>query len=800
MKKYLLLIIYILLSFSVLAQKKLKGRVQDDQQQPLGFITVALLRLPDSVLINATLTNPENGAFELNGLSAGSGLLKITGVGWATQFVVINNTTQELGVLTLVKTVNTLKQVNVTGEKADQITTMEKKVFNVDKNLVSGAGSATDLLRNLPIANVDADGNISIRGSGQVTVLIDGKPSGMTGANRQAVLDQLPAAGIERIEFITNPGAAYDAEGVGGIINIILKKNMKQGANGNMALAAGSRDKYNANMQLNYRNKALNINTSYAFRTNPLYNYGGGYRISTLPDTTFALKQSDFGQTENYTHVARLAIDYTFNPKAFISFSWNYNARKTVLFDQMTYENFDQDSLFVQRFNRITDNTNQTYTNDLNVFYKQQFKKPGQELALAGFYSPSRTDNRSLYHQYDLPEGSSDTLLQSQVNLQQFNNAVLQADYAQPINQSNKIDAGIKTTNRFISGFNQFSVRDNATGIFTTDPLFLTNFNYAEWVYAAYGTYQHKWQKVTSTSGLRFENTNYTILQIESAERINRQYTNLFPSLFINWKASSKAEWQVSAARRINRPNPQNLNPVPDLSDPFTLRIGNPNLRPELITSFEFSHIHNWEKHGLTATLYLRNIQGTIQRIRSVDSLGISYVRFLNLNHATNTGIELIGRHDINKWWNFTTNFNAYYTVLSGNTSDGLITNNGYVYTAKLLSNFKIKRKTDVQVSSNYASPGILGQGRFFPFYGTDIAIKREIARNLSLVINWSDVFNQRRFKVRTTTAAFDAGFTRKRESRFVFATLTWRFGKELSGAPKKAPEIKTDTNQEGGF
>ncbi len=794
------IILFFFLFLGIFAQAqnsfKISGKLVDENKQPVPLATVALLKSADSSVVTGALSD-DKGGFVFTLSTSSKYKIKVSTVGYEEVFskeFIVNETVPFVKVpdLTIKQKTTQLKDINITSTRSSVELAIDKKVYNVDKNIMATGGNATDILRNIPAVNVDIDGNVSLRGSNQITVLIDGKISGLTGSNRQAVLEQIPAGTIESVEVITNPSAKYDAEGMGGIINIILKKNRTNGSGGNISAGVGSRNKYNTTISLNARKDKFAVNASYNYRFNPLYGFGASTRDAYLTDTSFFLRQNNDNFQDNITHVTRFGVDYFLNKKTSFYASWVFNYKKSIQTEDVDFYNQNYSRTFNNDYRRSNVNSNIGTTNDINVGFKQLLSKKS-ELTGSILWSESMTDNGTDYSQIGLSSSNvvhPTVFKQTQFNDQSFRNIVGQLDFMKPFGSKNKLESGLKATQRLVNGNNIFDQLNNFSGLYESVDSLKNTFEFNEKVFAGYSTVSLKKGKFGFMAGLRAEFTDYYVYQQTTNEKFLNDYFRLFPSAFLTYKPTDLLEIQASYSRRLNRPGIGSLNPIVDYTDPLNIRIGNPYLMPEFTNNFEISAIKYLKKHVITATLYNRETIGVFNRFRTILPSGVSIIQFQNLNSAVNTGFELVGKHDLTNWWSVTSNFNYFYTFVDGKNLEGDLTNYGKSWNAKLISNMRVIKKFDVQVSSNYASPLFMSQGRFFPFYGTDLGLKYDFkSKKGSVTFNVADVFDTRMFRVKQSTKTFDAAFTRKRETQIATLTFIWKFGKETPQSSKKMIE-----------
>jgi len=786
---------------------KIKGIIIDEKnKQAVEFATVALFKLKDSTLAGGMVAGSK-GDFLLSEIPFGRYFLKINFIGYKqliidTIAIRPKQTELDLGQIKLKASAEQLGEVEVTSEKSTLQLGIDRKIFNVEKSIVSEGGSASDVLQSIPSVSVDIDGNISMRGSGNVTVLIDGKPSGLTGSSRAAILQQIPASSIESIELITNPSAKYDPDGMSGIINVITKKNKLNGFNGSVSVGVGTRDKYNASAAISYRNSKVNVYANYGFRSNNRTGSGSTLRQNFLSDTTFFLRQNSSSLNKSISHNVKGGVDFYLNDKNTIGLSVLYNMGLESSNEMANYLESDNNDITSAGYSRDIE-TSDTPTNiDYNLNYRKTFTKPKQEFAVDVSYSDAKGTKNEKYTERNYilkyePKNTS-PFKQKTENVSLNNIITVQVDYVQPLKNQMKWEIGGKTTMRNIGSNFTSNVYDYTYNDFILDTNTSNNFVYTENIYAAYSTFSGTIKKFGYQLGLRAEQANTTSNLITTEEEFINNYFKLFPSVHLSQKLKKEQELQLSYSRRINRPNSRNLNPFKDFSDPYNIRYGNPYLRPEYINSYELSYMKYFKKGVLTTTAYFRQTDGVIQRYKIISDSTISYITFINLDKSQSYGLELIIKADITKWWNVTFSANGFQTKIDGGAQADL-QNENLSYIVKVLSNMRVWKNMDIQFTTNYMGPTATLQGEVKQMFWMDIGFKKEIFKNASLSLNITDITDTRIFQiVGNNDPVFYQEMNRKRESRVATLTFSYRFGK-MSETRKSRPDRQNNGGFDGG-
>lgn len=819
---------FFIFSFTILSQNgqypnaenapsigKIKGSIVDNKtKQPVQFATISLYKFKDSSLVTGVVAS-DKGVFELSSLSFGRYFMKVKFIGYkqiVIDTIAIRPRSPEvtIGTIKLQSNSEQLSEVEVSSEKSTIQLGIDRKIFNVEKSIVSEGGSATDVLQSIPSVSVDIDGNVSLRGSGNVTVLVDGKPSGITGSSRAAILQQIPASSIESIELITNPSAKYDPDGMSGIINVVLKKNKLSGFNGSVSVGIGTNDKYNEDFNINkynssinlsYRNSKLNAYINYGFRSNTRAGSGKSNRYTFFTDTSFYLNQKIESINKNVSHNVKGGIDFFLNDKNTLGFSVLYNAGTESSTQTTNYSEANNFNVLSGEYTRNANTSDASVSMDYNMNYRKIFSKPKQELTFDGTYSAASSEDVENYAERDylLKYASKNATPFKQNTTTKGINSItnIQLDYVQPLKNQMKWEAGAKTTLRNIQNDFISQTYNYASSMFVADTNLNNNFKYSENIYAVYATFSGTIKKFGYQVGLRGEAANTLSTLVTTQEKFSNDYLNLFPTIHLSEKFNKEQELQISYSRRVNRPNTRTLNPFKDYSDPYNVRVGNPYLKPEYINSYELSYVKYWTKSVLTATAYYRQTNGIIQRIKTVTDSTLSFTSFVNLNSSTSYGFELISKNDLTKWWNITTSANVFETKIDGNNVQADLQNNNFSYMLKFLSNMHILKNMDIQFTANYMGPTATAQGEVQGMFTMDIGMKKEIFKNATLSLNVNDITNSRRMKMKASDANFTQTMERRRESRVITVTFAYRFGK-LSDQTKKNRMDKS--NNGGGF
>lgn len=804
-KKLILFSLCFFFFLSAFSQKKycVKGVVSDSVTLlPIAKTLVEVLIENKNTVVAYKLTD-SLGGFNIC-LNNKPALLKISIPGYQSQTIALKFKDSllliDLSKVYLTPLVETIKGGGITKKKVvlEKIEA-DKKVYSLENDVLTNGGTALDALRQIPAISVDGDGTITLRGSENVLIYINGKQSSLSGEDRQTLLLQIPAANIESIEVNTNPGAKQDAEGVSGIINITLKQNRTKGQNGFITMGAGTNNKYNATAAYNYSNGKWSTSNTLTFRQNDVWGNGYNERENFTNDTFFVINQ--YSKSQNLNRNTTLSGSLDFKPNKKWLYSLNYMASVNNDNDNEVNDILLSDDTKEIKTIQQVDNLvkKQSINYDIGFLLKKIFEKTAHNFtAIVNYSLTDRTNN------IDIVRSLKDPITNQYINQNKglfynsfdngFANFLTQIDYVKPFTDYKKLELGAKYTARSFDNQFNFDSFNYQTQTLEIDKGRTNRFIYNENVSAVYVMLSNKVNELIKYNiGLRAENTLVIGEEKLTNTPVNFNYTNLFPSGNISFTLQKKyniPDIQLGYSRRINRPTQGQVNPFINVNDPFNIFTGNPTLKPELTDALELSAFYNTSKIVFTTNLYFRQTNSVIWRYRTVDSFGISRVSFYNLDYNRSMGAEFIARFTLMKKVKTTLNTNLYRQILSGNVFGNQFSNDAWVFTGKAIMSYTFWNKTDVQVSYNYMGPRATPQGRLLSMYSMDLGFKKDIYKEkLSLSVSLNDVFNNRRFKIEMADFNFNSNVYRKRETRILTVNLTWKFG-DSNNVPEKKPKM----------
>ncbi len=803
--------LFFLLLFSpfVFAQKPIQsedgtviGKIHDQQSnKPLEYVSVRLFRVADSSIVSGAFTDVD-GKYSIP-CSSGSYFLKITLVNYDPIFVSSISikpslTVFNVGTLKMRKiSEKTEREVRVIAEKDVLQAGIDKKIYNVAEDLNVRGGTANDVLQRLPSVEVDQDGRVMLRGEGSVTVLIDGRPSSLSGGNGKTLLDALPAGSIERVEIVTNPSAKYDPDGTSGIINIVLKKNKLSGFNGlvstNMATTFQKGGNVGeGNLSLSYRTGILNIYGTYNARY--LEGYRNNYSNITqgVGASYFNLDQSRVGTDLNAGQTFRFGMDINLKARNTLGFSATGNIGVRDRTGDLWNSSYDllgqRDSLWL----RSSYDPSQQRNVDFNVNYKYDLKNERGNLTFDATQSLGNENIQGYYTQrYYTPDSvltSHPELIQELRNTEKNNITTLQSDFTYLFpTLGARFESGAKAIIRNQSVNPVSSTYDWSAQMNLEDSLANFLYEYNEQIYSLYAVYGQQINRVKFQGGLRAENAYQIPNLVTDSIRIVNHYFNFFPSAHLRYVLKPKSEISLSYSRRITRASSADLNPFTNYSDPFNLRTGNPYLQPEFIHSFDLGYSLEKAKYSITASTYYRNSTGVISRVKEFYENGTSAVTFMNIAETKSLGTEFVCMFRPTTWWKNTFSYNANYIWYITNQLE-LPNRQGFNHNFKYNSSVEFWKKTaTLQLSVTYNGPRVTVQGIAQRQGPIDLAFEKKLQGGKWTVgARVTDIFNKQGFYMQVNRPGVEQTAEFKWLTRRFYVSASYKFGKlEISNKSK---------------
>ncbi|MGC4100812.1 outer membrane beta-barrel protein [Ferruginibacter sp.] len=801
------------------------GKLTDNDGKPLAQASVLLMenkmdtvtKKSKQLLYKSALTQA-NGDFSFEDVPLkGRYVIKISSVGYKAYESQISffsrntdgsmappSTDKDLGNIKLTADSKELQGITVVSSSAPLIKlNADKKIFNVEKNIMSAGGTGVDVMRNVPSVNVDIDGNVTLRNSAP-QLLVDGRPTTLS-------LDQIPADAIESVEVITNPSAKYDASGGGaGILNIVLKKNKKTGYNGNLRAGVDKRGALNGGADFNVRQNKINFSVSVNGNQNKARTTGTTDRVSQLTTPQTVTNQENYNKTTGGFLFGKVGLDYFATNRTTLSLSamkvhGEFNPYELIGISTDSLYNSGKISSLSQR---LSTGTREFNGQGLSFGFKHIFPKQGEELTVDANYFGGKNNNNSLYStNYFTNTGAvSGTELQTALGNGSDKNFTIQSDYTLPLSKTAKLEAGVRAAIRSRVNVNDNYLYNDSAQQYLLIPSATSNYKNTDNVYAAYATYSNSIKDFSYKLGLRAESSNYTGTLTSSGETFKNSYpVSLFPSVFLSQKLNNRQELQLSYSRRINRPNFFQLIPFTDYTDKLNITRGNPNLVPEFTQSLELSYLKTFQKNStFLGSLYYKHTDNLITRYLSQETDAVSgntelINTYINANSSYAAGAEATVMNNLTKWWDISTNLNVYNSKV--NTSNVTTTQQDALWSlfGKFNSNFKLPSNYAIQFTTTYQSKTNLpvssgntmggppmmqsqssSQGYIKPSWGMDLAVKKSFLKNnaASVSLSVTDIFRTRINTQYSYSDYFTQTYSRLRDPQMFKLNFTYRFGK----------------------
>lgn len=809
--KFAVLLVFFFTSFYNYAQQgppagnkvRVTGKVFEKvSKQPLEYATISIMKPNDPKVIAGGITNPK-GEFEV-AIAPGTYDIKVEFISFKSTEIKGKNIQGDtnLGVVNLSEDAAQLNEVVVRAEKSTVEIKLDKKVYNVGQDMMVKGGTVSDVLDNVPSVSVDTEGNVSLRGSDNIRILIDGRPS--NAINMAEALRQLPADAIDKVEVITNPSARYDAEGGSGIINIILKKGKNQGFNGTFIASTGIPETYGLSGNVNYKTEKLNYFTTagYNYRTNE----GGGKTNSSYfnedgSQKSFLDEDRDTKRTREGFN-GRAGVEWTITPTTFWTNAINYQKNSGEDRDLINFYNYDADRNFTGTSYRLNDGKTGSENVEFTSNLIKNFNDKGHKLTADFSISRNTDDSNSRIDASPTFNNTLNDQVQKQVQLQ--------ADYVLPLGKGGQFEAGYKGS--FGDLENEYFVTDQND---QKDPNLSNNLQYKEYINALYTSYGFKVNKFSYLFGLRWEDTNIEVNLLDTNDFNTKKYNNLFPSAFVSYEISDQSNFNVSYSKRLSRPRGRFMNPATNYSSNINIFQGNPDLDPSLTDKYDVGYLKRWDKVTFSTSAYFEDTKDVFSFVRTptgelVNGIPVILSRPINLGKEQKFGFEFTFNYTPYKWWRLNSNFNlynvqstgqnSYVDVVTGETIVQNLDNKANSWFARINSKVTLPYKIDWQLTAMYNGEQKTAQGKNLGQFGMNTALSKDILKDKATVaFNISDVFNSRIMRSYTyleNQTSYSEMQFRKRQFNLSF---TYRFNKPKGERDKNAAP-KNDGEGGGEF
>jgi outer membrane receptor protein involved in Fe transport len=682
---------------------------------------------------------------------------------------------------------NQLTGIDLVGRRSDVEIRLDKRVYNVGQNLNAKGTNVSDVLENIPSLSLDLEGNLELRGSTNVRILIDGKPSGLVGLNGITALADLPAESIERVEVITAPSARYQAEGSSGIVNIILAKNTLKGLNGVFNVSGGKFDSYGANASLNYKVGKFNFFTNSGYGDNT--NLGGAYQENTyMPVGTYDkfYERRSFDRRRVGSNV-NLGVDINLAQKTKFTFSYVINDRDgdDITSNQQNHTLLGEDKT---RSLRSEVEKDKDVSKQLSFSLTHKFDEVGHKLDVTIQTERIIEDEFSdLQTQTFLPSNSL-SLLEENNTEERKKQFLAQLDYVWPIDKNTQFEAGYRSTNeKQDTGFTVLN--EIAGGTMVVDEG-LTNFlDYEQTIHAVYSQFGKKWNGFSFLAGLRYEHTDWTVIQKTTSEEGNNIFDGLFPTLNIGVEFSETANLTFGYNRRLSRPGARGLNPFRSRASETSFFQGNPNLRPSYSDGFDLGFLKQFKKFSLNSSIYFTRTYEPRQRITvesgefvEVNGENTAVIKRFPVNFGSQDRLGFEANSAI-RWstkWRTNISFNIFKSIDKGTYENLVLDNENESWSGNFRNNLELPWEINTQVNVWYVGPQESAYGNRKGFGGVSLGLSKDILNdNATINLNFNDVFNNSIYRWNTFTESISTVAEYQRRKPYYKLTFTYRFRQE---------------------
>jgi outer membrane receptor protein involved in Fe transport len=788
---------------------KISGKIIDGDKAPVPYAAVALIDQKNQKTVDGTVAD-ENGAFTIKNIVEGSYKVSISFIGFEAiemgpyAFTGKGNT-YDLGVVTMTTSTVQLDEVVVEGERDLIEDKVDRIVYNAEQDKTTVGGDATDVLRRVPLLSVDLDGNVSLRGSSNITVLIDGRPSTISASSIADALKQIPADQIKSVEVITSPSARYDAEGTGGIINIITKKNDLQGGSLSINSSAGLRGS-NIGLNASYRKGRMGVNLGGFGRSG--YNIVGEFDNEQILKDEFGNVTSvtrQMADTRNNMLMGRynLGWDYAINKYNWIGASANLGLFNFKMAQDGRTTNTVSESGSRSTLEDVSmDNLSNTV--DVSMNYIKTFEEQGKEISLLSLYSQNKRTN-----DFDIETLMSDVPVNFD-NIRNENDSynrefTIQLDYVEPIGDKVIFETGAKNISRDVTSEFQFLAQDESGVWVPSDRNQLNNdFDYNQNVTSGYvsGTFELP-KGFTAKVGGRYEYTTITANFSDEAEIEIPDYGVFVPSINLSKKIKGMNTVKFAYSRRIQRPSLQFLNPNIEASNPLNISQGNPNLDPEYTNNFEVSYSTFKDGTSVNISAFMRNTTGSIQQVRETLGADTIYTTYENIGEEDAYGVSVFANTKFGKF-SFNGGVDAYYAILDNNVEDPIYnaSNEGFVVSGRLFGSYEFTDQWALQFFSFVRGNQVQLQGSQTGFYIYSLSLNRQFKEKKGSIGFGAENFLGRGMKMTSeiNSPLIDQSSTMLMRNMNFKVNFSYRIGKLTTGqSRKKMKKIENNDLKDGG-
>jgi len=764
---------------------KITGVVLDENtDNPMEFANIAVYNQKDSSLVTGGITN-ETGQFEIGNINYGEYYLEVNFIGFnstdvADIVLTRDNKVQDVGEVKLNSSAVSIGEVSVVADKAQVEYKLDKKVVNVSQVISAIGGTAVEVLENTPSVQVDIDGNVSLRGSSNFTVLIDGRPSVLTGSD---ALQQIPASAIESIEIITNPSAKYEPDGTTGIINLVMKKNALNGLSGIFNASVGTRDKYRGDFTLSYRTEKFNVTAGADFRDER--GKGGSYSRSETysGDTISYLNMDGTRWDKRKGHNFKGGVEWfvsdntTFGIQGRVGSRERYNTGGG---RTHAYTNFGGPEDFSITEETST-RTNDYYSTTLN--FQHKFNGEGHQIDAMAYYSDETGDDNEVEGEiwsdlnFEYDENNPVYVERvSTVEGEDESEFRFQVDYVYPFSEDGRLEAGMMSRIEDEKESLDFRDYDQNSDQWVPNEQFSSSTDFRRDIHAVYTTYTNKIGGLSYMAGLRGELTLREIdnTNAQAVSELNR--FDLFPTVHISYPIGENNEFMSSFSRRINRPGGWDLDPTPNYFNRYTIRFGNADLKPEYTNSYELGYMRRFGRSYLSLDAFHRVTNNKIDRYSVLGDDGVYSLYTDNFDKDYATGLELTGNVNFAKWLIVNASTSMYRYRITGTLEGASVDRTSTNWTGRVNTTFLFSDNSRMQIQGFFRGPSVSAQGDRDAMIFTNVSYRQDfMKKKLTATVSVRDPFGTARFEGESYGDNFKRWFRWEREPRVVMFTLSYK-------------------------
>lgn len=764
--------------------------VDGEANRPVEFVAVVLKKLGGTT--EHSMVSDGLGHFNFENIPAGDYRLIYSLVGTdsrATPPFQLDALHAEINfnALKLTGDVLQLEKLEVKGMTQTFLNSIDRKTYNVGREIQSATGSASDLLQNLPSVGVDIDGNISLRGSDNVMILINGRTSTLMGRSRAEILQQLPADSIDKIEVITNPSAKYKPDGTAGIINIVLKKKLAGRFSGTANSAYGNADRANGGVTLSFNPGPYAIFGSLSLRQDDRPRRASDVRTTIDPTTGAAITiaKTTIEHSRPLTRLVRGGLDW--NPSSHDKLGAAANFDRRTFLRHATDHNLVSNAAgtITSDYDRIRTDPEYEQSFECSATWQHLFSGDDHELNVEVKSSSTKEEEANHFMQtYRWPVQPA--TFDNVINQNSGHEREVLVEYVRPLNEEAKFEAGYTLTDENFGAFFHNEILDPLSGQFITNAAKTSRFDVTNTIHAMFATYARAFGLFGFKAGLRPEWAVTTSHLASTNATIPNEYNRIYPTLHFAYQLASGHELQLNYSHRVHRPEIEELNPFPEYIDPFNLRAGNPRLKPEDIHSFEAGYGFHQGENSLTATVYHRQLYHGFTNVTRDLGNNILLTTRENLASSRSTGVEFTANANIGKQLTLNFSSNLFFNTIDASNLGFSSTKSAVAWLAKLGGTMRLEKNTLLQFNANYTSARLTPQGSRRPSFVANAGLRHDLwEKKVALVLTVADLCNSLKETTELATPTLREVIVRRRSARIIYVGILYNFGKK----PKKSSD-----------